>query len=241
MNDNFQLSKDQIDKLFDFTRKKYVKYEDVRFEIVDHLATDIENQMRTEESISFEGALKKVYNKFPVTGFAQMITAKENALKKIWRKKVLSIFLEYFQLPKIILTALIFPYFYWVQKQVSSMNYSSLWHFIMAFSPFVVLFVLIKLRGENLTNNKLQEKKFLFIKVLHSIIGKISIAATFIPIVILDPPESHRGLVLSSLLLSIGIILYVAILNGDFHRLITEAFNKEYSHLQQEFNLVNYA
>ena len=66
MNQTITLSKSQIDHLFEFTRKKYVRYDDVRFEIVDHLASDIENQMSEDSELSFESALKRTYSKFPL-------------------------------------------------------------------------------------------------------------------------------------------------------------------------------
>ena len=38
-----ELTKNQIDELYKFTRKHYVYHYDVQSELVDHLANDIEN------------------------------------------------------------------------------------------------------------------------------------------------------------------------------------------------------
>lgn len=98
------LTKMEIDQLFDFVRKKYVRYIDVQYEIVDHLASGIEEQMIEDEHISFEEALQNEYAKFPITGFSNWVTEKEKSLSKYWRKKLFSEFRRYLSYPRIMLT-----------------------------------------------------------------------------------------------------------------------------------------
>jgi len=83
MDKQISLTKDQINQLFEFTKKKYVKHEDVKFEIVDHLASDIEAQMSEDLDIDFESALKITYSKFPITGFYRFVQKKPVAYKGI--------------------------------------------------------------------------------------------------------------------------------------------------------------
>jgi len=99
-----QLSKEEIDQLFKFVESKNVKYKDVQFEIVDHLASAIEEMQESDPTLSFNSALLRTYAKFPITGFAVMILAKEKALSKFWKKRFFSAFLSCFSYPKIILT-----------------------------------------------------------------------------------------------------------------------------------------
>jgi len=99
-----QLSKAEINTLFKFVESKNVKYKDVQFEIVDHLASAIEEEQATDPDLSFNSALQKIYGKFPITGFAMMILAKEDALNKFWKRQFFSAFLRYFSFPKIIIT-----------------------------------------------------------------------------------------------------------------------------------------
>ena len=56
-----QLSKDQIDQLFAFTKKKMVHWHDLQVEIVDHLAERIEEEMNADSKLGFDDALAKVY------------------------------------------------------------------------------------------------------------------------------------------------------------------------------------
>lgn len=92
-----KLTKAQIEELYAFTRKKYVEHYDVQTELVDHLATSIEEKMSTS-NINFETALQQVYAQFGIFGFSELVEKKgmEAAIKgrKLFRKS----FIEYFRL-----------------------------------------------------------------------------------------------------------------------------------------------
>jgi hypothetical protein len=103
-----ELSKEQIDQLFKFTEKKYVRWYDLQVEIVDHLATKIEELITKEPALSFESALQRVYTGFGIFGFAMIVREKERALeistRRIWWKAVG----QFFTWPKIAFTACLF-------------------------------------------------------------------------------------------------------------------------------------
>ena len=84
MDKQISLTKAQINQLFEFTKKKYVHYEDLRYELVDHLASDIEAQMVADSSVSFKSALDITYGKFPITGFSKFVEQKEKSLNRYW-------------------------------------------------------------------------------------------------------------------------------------------------------------
>ena len=102
-----ELTADQINELFDFVKSKYVRYIDVQYELVDHLATAIEEEMKINAALNFQTALDKVYSRFPITGFDKFVTAKEKAIKKYWLRKVWHIMTQYFTFPKIVLTTML--------------------------------------------------------------------------------------------------------------------------------------
>lgn len=54
------LTNEQIQSLFTFCEKHFVKYYDVQVELVDHLANAVELEMQTNPKYSFERALEKV-------------------------------------------------------------------------------------------------------------------------------------------------------------------------------------
>lgn len=102
-----QLSNDEIDKLFKFVKSKYVHFIDVQYEIVDHLASAIEETQEENPSWSFDRALSEVYGKFPITGFVHFVAEKQSALTRFWYKKFLRYILGYFKLPKILISGAI--------------------------------------------------------------------------------------------------------------------------------------
>ncbi len=76
------LSKEQIQQLFLFTEKKFVRWYDLQVELVDHLAEKIEAQMEQDATLSFERALGNVYAGFGIFGFAEIVREREKALRK---------------------------------------------------------------------------------------------------------------------------------------------------------------
>lgn len=103
MNEPTQLTTDEIEKLFDFVTSKYVRYEDLKYELVDHLASSIEEIQATNPEKSFDIALKETYKRFPITGFTNFVAEKQKSLYRYWNKQVLNYLVQFFKLPKIIL------------------------------------------------------------------------------------------------------------------------------------------
>ncbi|GAB3176968.1 hypothetical protein [Telluribacter humicola] len=96
----------QIDTLFNFVKKKNVDYYDLQLELVDHLASEVEQQMATEPTVSFEAALQKVYARFGIFGFTVVMEQKKEALarrdRRVWWKHLK----ELFRLPLLISSGL---------------------------------------------------------------------------------------------------------------------------------------
>ncbi len=107
-----KLTEPQIEQLYSFTQKHYVDWYDVQTELVDHLANGIEEHLQQNPNVTFESALKTEFKKFGIMGFNDVIEEKTKALNKHYRKLVWKHFLDFFKVPKIILTAfLIWGYF----------------------------------------------------------------------------------------------------------------------------------
>jgi hypothetical protein len=102
------LNNEQIETLFHFTKKKFVHFYDLQVELVDHLASSIEEEMKIDPALSFEHALQKVYNRFGIFGFAKVVQEKQSALvkhnRRIWWNAVGS----FFTIPKIIISITVF-------------------------------------------------------------------------------------------------------------------------------------
>ncbi|RYY90157.1 MAG: hypothetical protein EOO15_03680 [Chitinophagaceae bacterium] len=97
-----QLTPEQIDALFAFTRKRYVHWYDLQSELADHLASRIEEEWVKDPSLSFDAALGKVYKAFGIFGFAHIVQHKEAQLARSSRRLWWTSFRRYFGLPHIV-------------------------------------------------------------------------------------------------------------------------------------------
>lgn len=103
-----QLTTEQIDALFAFTKKHLVEHYDVQVELVDHLANAIEAQWKVNPNISFEDALQKEYKNFGVFGFSGLVEQKQVALQNHYWKIIKKEIISFFSIPKIIFSVTLF-------------------------------------------------------------------------------------------------------------------------------------
>ena len=96
------LSKQQIDELFYFTEKKFVKWYDLQIELVDHLANKIEDELEQNPNKNFEDALKKVYASFGIFGFARIVREKEEQVRKFNKRLWITEFKNLFVWPNVL-------------------------------------------------------------------------------------------------------------------------------------------
>ena len=111
------LTADQIQTIFDFTEKKYIKYYDVQLEPVDHIADKIETLQADDPNLSFDRALHEVYKSFGVFGFNKVQEQKMVELHRYWMRHLKSYIKGYFKLPKIIITVILSLCIYSFMKQ----------------------------------------------------------------------------------------------------------------------------
>jgi hypothetical protein len=104
---NSILTGDQIGRLYKFCEKHYVRQYDVQTELVDHLATAIEEKMDADKNISFERALEEVYSGFGVMGFAPVVSSSMDKLNKAQVKMKWQLFKHSLTPPKLFATILL--------------------------------------------------------------------------------------------------------------------------------------
>lgn len=101
------ISEQQIDQLYHFTRAHYVEHYDVQSELVDHLANGIEAIWEQQPNLSFEQARDQSFKKFGVFGFMGVVEEKQKQMSNKYWRFVWGIFKDFFRVPQIILTATI--------------------------------------------------------------------------------------------------------------------------------------
>lgn len=173
-----KLTTEQIESLYDFCRKHYVQHYDLQVELVDHLATEIEEIWITEPNISFQLALEKSFGKFGIYGFSKIKTAKQKGLQRQYRKIIWENVKEFYRLPKIILTAgltfLIFELFRLIPNQ--SLIIYVYTGFLAVFTLFYIYYIFPKYYKIKVDANK----KFLIVDTLNAIQGTLGMMPIFL-------------------------------------------------------------
>jgi hypothetical protein len=113
------ISKRQIIQIDAFVRKHGIKYYDVRSEIIDHLASDIERMTIEQPELNYEQARYRALLNLPETEFRNIQKEKELYLKSYWKSTITNELLEYFQLPKILMTIAFFLVIFFISALYS--------------------------------------------------------------------------------------------------------------------------
>lgn len=201
------LTQQQIDSLFAFCRKHYVRYYDVQIELVDHLANAIEEKLNANNSISFEKALDEVYATFGYKGFAGIVEAKTNALSKQYAKLRWKYFGEYFTIPKILFTLMICTILYALGNIITSPNLRTAVYLIAIAVCIVEVYISYKL------SKAIKKSKKEILLLTTSISGQSFIGFWCFQVLI-NYSTFYKGIEISMLqywLLSCIIVIYILI------------------------------
>lgn len=160
-----KINSNQIEKLYEFTRKHYVEWYDLQSELVDHLANGIEQQWKEYPSRSFEDALQMEFKKFGVFGFMELVEERQKSLGKKYTRIIWSHMVGFFKLPKILLLGFLTALTYYFLSNVDLSNdYYSMGMVVLFVSYFILLTV------KNYRNRKAKqksgEKKWLFEEII---------------------------------------------------------------------------
>jgi hypothetical protein len=87
MQNDRQLSQEQLKYIFDFCRKWDVVYVDLRLELVDHIATSISEIWQSEPELPFQKAFHRVYKSFGIFGLLSIVESHRKIVwKRYWRQ-----------------------------------------------------------------------------------------------------------------------------------------------------------
>ncbi len=104
-----KLTPDQIEELHEFCYFQSVIHYDTQVELVDHLASAIENLWETNPTLSFQNALYQVSAQFGNhAGFVIIRQEKEKMLRKKYRRLLWKFVADYYKFPKIMVTMSLF-------------------------------------------------------------------------------------------------------------------------------------
>ena len=226
-----QLNDNQIEQLFEFVKSKYVRYIDVQYELVDHLATDIASEMNSDNSLSFDKALQKVYSKFPISGFSNYVSESEKAIGKFWRKKIYGELFAKRGIPLIVSLTLLITIQYLLFKTFGT--------------PMIIAAIVLVFAADIKSTYRLRkmieakhQEKYLVVNMFMSAALIFSIMPALIPNLIIDlatvkeftEASLHYRSIGFAMLLSTGII-WTYLVYFRFPNLIKEVLRTKYAHL----------
>ncbi|HIB36316.1 hypothetical protein [Mesonia sp.] len=158
------LSAEQIERLYEFTRQHYVEYYDVQTELVDHIATAIEKHWQEDPHQDFETLLQREFKKFGVFGFSEVLEERQKAMQKRYFQLVKKEALQFLKLPKVIIVA----FFIWLfsflmlQKEIGVLIVG-----FLVFAELIwVFYELIRLQKINKQKKKENGRVYLLEEIL---------------------------------------------------------------------------
>ncbi len=99
-----KISEEENKQLFKFCNRHSVHHYDLQVELVDHLASAIEEQWETDLEFDFSKALKNTFGKFGITGFSKIKQQKERELRRKYNRLLWKYFIEFYRWPKVVMT-----------------------------------------------------------------------------------------------------------------------------------------
>lgn len=101
----------QIQELENLCYAEGIYFYDIRIEMTDHLAQGIEQKMAQQPTLTFEEAKRETAQSLGVYGFHKIVEEKEALIANALRTRQRTLFWEYFTLPKLIGSFLLFLIF----------------------------------------------------------------------------------------------------------------------------------
>ncbi|NOR76587.1 MAG: hypothetical protein GQ525_15705 [Draconibacterium sp.] len=101
---NRKITKEENKQLFKFCNRNSVHQYDLQIELVDHLASAIEEQWEKKPELTLNETLKNTFGKFGIYGFSKIKQQKERELRRKYNRLLWKYLVEFYRLPKIIMT-----------------------------------------------------------------------------------------------------------------------------------------
>jgi hypothetical protein len=163
---NRKITAEESEKLFQFCRQHFVYHYDLQIELVDHLASAIEEQWEINPAFTFEEGLFKSFRKFGITGFSKIKEQKRKELARRYNRKLMGYLLEFFGWPKVLLTLALTFAFYTLLKIVNNDM-----RVIVPYFGILMLFIIYyyyNIFPKRFKIDKIKGKNFLILETLQS-------------------------------------------------------------------------
>jgi len=163
---NRTIKPEETQLLFNFCHNHYVYHYDLQAELVDHLASAIEEQWISNPEVPFEEALKNTFKKFGITGFSKVKMNKQKELARKYNRLMWKYFIEYYRWPKMVMTAALTMILFTIFKIIGNPKWITLGFFISLIFSGILIYYLTSKKHKIIT---IDGKKFLLLEQLKQI------------------------------------------------------------------------
>lgn len=173
-----KLTQLEILELFAFCKKKGIKHYDLQIELVDHLASAIEQKLQEQPQLSLAEALPEAYKQFGVYGFPKFKEIKEKALRKKYNRLQWRYIGEFYRMPKVIATIFISLLLFFAIKTANDLTLFGL--ISLGIYALALLFYFVVFSKKKSSLELTTGKSFLQIDYLNAVRGSV-FSVGFIP------------------------------------------------------------
>lgn len=229
---NRTITTEETEELFVFCRRHYVYHFDLQIELVDHLASAIEEQWEKQPGLEFAAALNNSFGKFGITGFSKIKQLKQKELARKYNRLLWKYFTEFYRWPKMLMTLAFTMVLFSILKAVNSIAWVLVPYFALLVIIGTIYFFFIS--PKNLKIDTTCNKKFMLVEYMKSIqLGVILISQ--LPIGMFNISRSldlfsiHQNWAL--LFISLFIVSFNIVLFGYFFYIpgkVREHFKQQY-------------
>ena len=163
---NRKITQEESEQLFQFCREQNIEHYDLQVELVDHLASAIEEQWERWPELSFEYALKQAFKKFGTKGFREIFKTRKKELNKKYARLHFKHFYRFFRWPQILIT-FTFTYIIFLSIILTE-NFRFVYSIYFAFTIIALAYFYlfwVPRRGKLVAKN---DTEFLLLEVLNS-------------------------------------------------------------------------
>ena len=211
---NRTITTEETNRLFKFCRDHYVYHYDLQVELVDHLASSIEEQWESNPELSFEKALYNTFKRFGVTGFSKIKEQKQKELARRYNILLWKYLLEFYRWPKMLMTLAGTMILFTLLKMVNSIVWVIVPYFIIITIVASLYYYLVS--RKQLKNIAIPGKKFMILEYLKQVqFVVILLSQTPVNMLnisrFLDLHTIHQNwalLLISFLIISLNIVFY---------------------------------
>jgi len=164
---NRTITSEETEKLFEFCRQHFVYHYDLQVELVDHIASSIEDQWKENPEIPFNTALLNTFKKFGISGFSKIKVQKQKELARKYNRLLWKYFLEFYRWPKMLMTLAGTLVLFTLLRMVNNIA----WVIVPYFALLVIasLFYFYFVAPKKLKIQTVQGKKFMLLEYVNQI------------------------------------------------------------------------